>query len=310
MATLNDYMQDAQRLLREQKQDLINPSTLLSFINRARREVAMRCQCIRLITPVSGACMTASVVATGSAYVSGSVSVVLSAPDFPSGLPPYPGGDQATATPIVQSGTIAAVDISYGGSGYFQPTASIVSGVGSGASVTVQTNPLNVLNANQERYLFSDVDLSATPGAESVYWVRSVAIIYNNYRYMPPIIPFTQYQMRRQYPFSYTGPPEMCSQYGQGVGGSLMFYPLPGQTYQYELDCHVLPSDLKTDLSVELLPDPWTDAVAYFACFLGMSSIQNYNIANFYKGIFDEYVQRYSNYARPGRGFSPYGRTF
>jgi hypothetical protein len=309
MATLNEYMQDAQRLLREQKQDLVNPEDLRVFVNRARREIAMRTQCVRVITPISGPVVTGAVASPGSGYVAGSVSIVVTAPDFPSGLAPHPAGDQAIAVPIVQQGSLAAVNIQYGGDGYFQPQASVVSAVGAGANVSVQTQPINVLNQAQEVYPFSGVDLSRNPGAKSVYMIRSISIIYSNYRYSIPIYPFTTYQsMIRQYPFQYQYVPTFASQYGQGVGGSFYVYPLPSQTYQYELDCFCIPQDLTTDLSVEIVPDPWTDAVAFFTCFLGMASIQNYNIANFYKGLYDEFAQRFSNYARPGRGFNPYGR--
>jgi hypothetical protein len=166
-----------------------------------------------------------------------------------------------------------------------------------------------VLNANQERYNFADVDLSVFPGVQSIYMVRGISVIYANYRYSLPIYPFSEYQSKiRQYPFQYTYVPTMASQHGQGTSGSFYVYPLPSQTYQYELDAFCIPSDLNTDLSVETLPGPWDEGVPYMTCMLGMMSIQNLNAAKFYKEMFDEYAQRYSNYARPGRGFNPYGR--
>ena len=48
------YLKQTQRFLREQQQAFENPADLLSYINRARREVAARTQCIRRLTPVSG----------------------------------------------------------------------------------------------------------------------------------------------------------------------------------------------------------------------------------------------------------------
>jgi hypothetical protein len=308
-ATLNTYLTDAMRLLREQRQDLVNPEDLRVYINRARREVAMRSQCMRILTPIAGACSTASIINPGSGYVSGSVSVTISGPDFPSGLAPTPGGAQATATVVLSGSSIAAVNIIYGGDGYFQPLAGIVSSAGSGASVTIQTSSINVFNANQEVYPFSGINVSTFPGFGSVYMVLGISVIYANYRYSLPVYPFSVYQaLIRQYPFQYTYVPTFASQIWNGTSGKLYVYPLPSQTYQYELDCFCLPQDLLTNFSVEALPDPWTDAVSFYTCYYAMMSLQNYNAASFYMTQFDNFAQRYSNYSRPGRGINSYGR--
>jgi hypothetical protein len=308
VATLNDYMKDAQRLLREQRQDLLTPDNLKVYINRARRDIVMRSQCVRVITPISGGIATASVILSGSGYPGGA-TVAISTPDFPSGTGMFPNGDQATALAIVQSGTVAGVDISYGGAGYFQPIGSIIASSGSGASVTFQVAGINVLTQGKEVYPFSEIDLSATPGAGAVYMVKGISVIYANYRYSLPVYSFSTYQAYiRQYPFQYQYVPTFASQYGQGVNGSFYVFPLPSQTYQYELDCFCLPQELSTDGSFEIIPDPWTDAVPYLACAYGMMALQNYNVATFYKNWYDEFAQRYSNYARPGRAINPYGR--
>src|ERR1700733_15379042 len=152
MATLNDYLQQTQRFIRDSKQALIDPEDLIEYINRARREVAERTQCVRRLTPISGSVMSAQVVAGGHGY-SGATVVTITSPDFPSGALPYPSGLQATAAPIIVGGVITAVDITLGGYGYFQPIATITdSGGGTGAQVTLTVSPINVLQPNQEQY--------------------------------------------------------------------------------------------------------------------------------------------------------------
>ena len=282
---------------------------MIERINIARREVAMRCQCVRVLTNSSGACETATVAAPGSGYTS-APTVTISPPDFPSGMAPFPNGSQATATATIQSGTISGCSINYGGWGYFQPIATLSGGGGTGGSIAIQTSKINTLIAGQEEYPFSGIDLSTVPGAGAVYYVRSVSIIYANYRYMLPFYSFTEYQARvRQYPFQYQYVPTFASQFGQGTGGSLFLYPLASQTYQYELDMLCLPQDLLTDLSVEIIPDPWTQAVKYFAAHLAYLDVQNFNAAEYYRKLFDEYALRYSNYARIGRIPNIYGRV-
>lgn len=307
MATLFDYQKQAQKLLRETKQDLINPENLVNYINRARREVSMRTQCLRVITQSSAPIVTASVIVGGTGYTSPTVTIT--PPDFPSGTGANPLGAQATAIPILQNGSIAAVDIQYGGSGYFQPLATVTDPTGASASVTLQTGPVNVLSAGKEVYPFSGIDLSGSPGIAACFGVQSISILYANYRYSLPVYSFSVYQaMIRQYPFQYQYVPTFASQYGQGTSGSFYVYPLPSQTYIYELDMYCLPSNLKTNLDYDPIPDPWTDAIPYFAVHLGFLELQNMNVAKFYLDLFEKQLGIYSHSARIGRVANPYGR--
>lgn len=308
MTSLNQYMQDTQRLLRDTKQKNVNPDDLRVYINRARREIAMRSQAIRLLTPISGSVVSCTVTDGGSGY-SASPTVTISAPDFPNGTSNNPNGLQATATATVQAGVITGIDISEAGSGYFQPTVTITDTTGSGATATVAVSPINILNQGQEQYKVSDINLDAFPGVESIYFVRGISIIYNNYRYSLPCYPFTIYQAYvRQYPRQYQYVPTFCSQFGQGVDASFFFYPLPSQHYQVEFDCQCLPSDLVNDQSYEALPAPWTDAVMYFAAHIAMLETQQWNAAKGYLELYEKFAQRYSDYARAGRVINPYGR--
>jgi hypothetical protein len=103
--TLNNYMQDCQTFLRDAKQDLLDPEDIIKYINRARREIAIRTQCIRVLTPITGAVIGGSVVSGGHGY-SSSPTITLTPPDFPSGQGPFPNGSQGSVTAVVSSGTI------------------------------------------------------------------------------------------------------------------------------------------------------------------------------------------------------------
>lgn len=301
------YLQDTQRFLREQTQEFTNPDDLTAYINRARREIAMRSQAIRVLTPISGSIMGWSLTNGGLGYTNPTFAV--SPPDFPSGTGRDPNGRQATAAGIVQAGVITAVDSQDGGAGYFQPTLTITDSTGTGAVATPQMSFINELTQGKEVYAFSDVNLSMNPGCESVYYVRSISIIYANYRYSLPVYSFSIYQsMIRQYPFQYQYVPTFASQFGQGTAGSFYVYPLPSQTYQYELDCLCIPSDLIDDQSVEALPMPWQDGVAWYAAHLAMTELQNYNASRYFLDLYEKFALRYSQYARVGRVTNPYGR--
>lgn len=308
MATLNRYREQTMRFLRDQRQMKLAPDAIDSYINRARREIAMNAECVRILPPTSGQIMSLTVASVGSGY-SSSPTLTISTPDYPSGLPGFPNGAQATGTITVNSGTISSASIIYGGAGYFQPVVSVTDTSGSGATLTPVLTPMNLLNQGQEVYNFADVDLSQFPGVKEIYAVRGVSIIYSNYRYSLPCYSFSTYQaMIRQYPFQYQYVPTFCSQFGQGAGGSMYFYPLPSQTYQMDWDCQCIPLDLVTDGSPEAIPAPWTETVPYFAAYLAYMELQNMNAAAFYLEQYDKFAGRYSRYSRIGRVVNNYGR--
>lgn len=306
--SLNTYVQGVEQFMRDQRQDTINPADIVDYINRARREIAMRSQSIRRLTPISAPVVSGSVVAAGSGYTT-TPTITIIAPDFPGGAGAHPGGSQATATAHVNAGTIVSASITYGGDGYFQPTASITDSTGTGASISLQVGPINVLNQNQEVYNFSDIDVSMFPGVDSVYLVHGVSVLYANYRYTLDSCSFSEYQAHvRKFPFQYKWTPTIFSQYGQGGDGSLFCFPIPSQTFQSEFDCFCIPSDLETNQDYEALPEPWCGAVAYYATHLAFAELQNYNASNYYDQKYQEKMGNYSQYTRWGRAVVRYGR--
>lgn len=309
MGSYATYLQQTQRFLREAKQDFLNPADLLEYVNRARREVAMRAMCVRRLTPISGSIETVTVTAGGSHY-SANPTVTISAPDFPSGYAPYPGGDRATATAVVSAGVIQSIQVTYGGHGYFQPVVTITDATGSGATATANVVGVNTIVLGQERYALSSIDVSMFPGVSSVYLVHSSAVIYSQYRYVIPQYSFSAYQSYvRQYPASqYQWVPSFSAQTGQGADGEIYFFPVPSQTLQTEYDCFCLPQDLTAPNSEDVIPAPWDDIVPYFAAHLAYLEIQNFNAANFYFDLYNKMLIRYSAGVRFGRMVNPYGR--
>lgn len=307
-ATLFTYLRQTQRFLRDAKCELVDLQDLIDYVNQSRREIAMRSQCLRVLPPISGAVVSATVTAGGSGYTA--PVGIITPPDSPSGFLPFPQGAQATANVTQIGGVIVSVDIQQGGSGYFMPQITISDPHGTGASATLATTLNNTLNQGQEKYDFKDVDLSMFPGILEIYFVRSVSIIYSNYRYSVPTYSFSVYQsMIRQYVASqYQYVPTFCAQFGQGSSGSLFMYPPPTQTYQLEWDCQCLPQDLIDDQSVEAIPDPWTDAVPYFSAHLAMIELQNWNSARALEDRFNDRMSRFGGYTRPGKISNPYGR--
>jgi len=307
---LYEYMRQVQSLIRDEKQEQINPDNIVRYVNRARRECAMRAQCLRFLTPISGQIVSATVTAGGSGYTS-APTVTIAAPDYPLGAGPKPQGDQATATAQIAGGVVSAVNINYGGYGYFQPTITFSGGGGTGAAATPNLSYINTLNAGQEVYNFSSVTLSGQPGFSLVHSVISVSIIFSNYRYSLPIYSMSTYQsLIRQYANTYQYVSFFGAQYGRGASGSFYFFPLPSQQYQMEWDCVCLPIDLVDDTSVEAIPLPWQDAIPWLSASYCYNELQNWNAARYYQSEFDRYMSIYGRAASPGRQTNQYGRAF
>jgi hypothetical protein len=307
MVSLFTYMKQVQRFIADSRTEKVDPGDIVENINRARREVAMRGECIRVLTPIQGSITNAIVTTAGAGYTS--PTVVITPPDFPGGDVLFPAGAQATGTAVVSGASIAAVNITFGGKGYFMPQITISDPTGTGAVIKPVLNPLWTTNQSEEIYHFSSIPIAQFPGVESIFQVKSISMLYSNWRFSLPIYSFSEYQaMIRNYPYQYQYVPSIGAQFGQGNSGSFYLYPIASQQYQMEWDCFCLPQDLISDQSVEAIPDPWTDAVPHFAAYLTFLEMQNMNSARLHQQLFNEFMSRYSAYTRPGRRVNPYGR--
>lgn len=306
---LFDYQKEIQRLMRDQDQGMFNTDDLTNYINRSRRQVAMQAQCVRVLPPIAGQVVQITVTAGGTGYVNPTVSI--SSPDSPTGAQLYPQGAQATASATVNGGVITDIQVNFGGDGYFQPTVTITDSAGTGATATASVTPINITVQGQEIYPFSQVPLQNAPGVKNILNVRSISVLFANWRYSCLRYPFNMFQSYiRRYPQNYMYVPEVCAQYGQGESGSIYGYPIANAAYQWEWDCICQPLDLTDDQTVEAIPGPWTDAVVFMAMYYALTELANYNASRFWKGEYDDFIHRYSAAARPGGvAINPYGRV-
>lgn len=303
---LFQYLQRTQRLIGDTEQKMVPPNDLIDCVNQARNHVAGLTQCVRILTPISGSISSITVLTGGTAYTSPTVTIT--PPDAPGGTASNPGGLQATATASLTGTTITSIVITNPGAGYFQPVVTITDPHGTGATVTAKISTIMQLNLNQEVYAFSSIPLN-TPGAASIIAVKSISIIYDNYRYSLPMYSFSTYQAHiRRFPYQYAYVPTVGSQYGQGANGSLYLYPIASQAYQAELDCFCLPTPLVADTDVDLIPQPWSDVVPFYAAYLAFLQMQRANDAKGMLDLFNTTLAQKSGVARPGRTSNPYGR--
>jgi len=307
---LFSYRQQVSRLIGDVKNETFNPFDLDIYINLARSQVAAEGQCVRRLLPISNGIAAVTAVTVGINYTNAIVSV--GPPDLP--------GTQAVVTANIVGNAISSYNVVTAGSGYMFPPHITVSGNGTGATASSTLLYTSRALLEQEIYPFSAVPITALfAGVSRILAVLSVAIIWQNIRYVGNRLSFSKYQaLVRSYTagnFLYT--PFWFSQYGQGDDGSFYIYPLPDQTYPMEWDCLCLPLDLVPDGSVsEVVPYPWTDAVPFYAAWLALLASGDpvrMNFADKYfrengGGLYSIMMRRARAYAQPQIVSSWYGR--
>lgn len=202
---LFQYMRRAQRILRDQRVQLINPADLMAFVNEARGQIAGEAECV---------------VATGALNITSASQVyALSSITFSSGI----------------AGALSA--------------RTLWRNVSSGRSwITPRPWPW-----------FSRYNLTTPPLA--------------------------------------AGPPTTWAQYAPGAAGSVYVSPMPDANYTLSVDSICYPSTLTNDTDPEVIPYLWTDAIAYYAVYLGMLAMQTGGST----AESDKMYQRYQQYVARGR---------
>jgi hypothetical protein len=284
--TLFAYVQQAQRILDDQKEQVFNIADLTHYVNEARRRIAAKGQCVRVLPPSSGS-LSALVVGSGGSGYTAPPTVSVSLPDA-YGV----GFTQATATATVAGGQVTGFTITNAGTGYVaQPTITLSGGGGTGATAVVTLTNFIQTVENQEVYKFTDYSSliqTSNPGVDSIIAVQTIAVSWGSQK---PVLDQTDWSGFQAYCRSInlasTNWPVVWAQYAQGALGSIYMFPIPAQTNQMDWDCYCLPSDLTSDASPEVIPYPWTAAIPYYAAYLAKMSKQDRDAAAFFYAQYD-----------------------
>lgn len=278
---LQYYIQQLQSLLGTQSAALYQTYQLTAYINEARSQVAMRGQCVRCLSPVSGPISNITVTSPGSGYLS-APQVVITGPDFPSGFLPTAQGTQAVAVSTLSGAQVSSITLGTPGTGYFAPGISLSGSAAVQATAVAVISNVTATAQGQEQYPFSEILSTiqlntAYSGINSIVAVRSVAFVWGTFRYQRIATSFSKYQaLVRTWSQAYQDIPSFVAQYGQGVNGTLFMYPVPNSAYQYEADCFCLPVSLIDDFTYEAIPQPWVDCVQYYAANKALLGVGRY----------------------------------
>lgn len=299
MATLQDYINQVRALIHDTNSADFTDATLINFINQARTRVAMDTHCVRGFLSVTGGNAlntiggkenysysgTVGGVTVGNGGTNYSVNTSITFTNASGDT-----GTGAAASPVITNGVITAINMTNWGQGYgLAPTVNISDSTGTGATAT-STVLVNVLD------------------------ILSVTVIWGEERVMHGYLGFSAFQTWCRQLTQNQSVPSIFTLH-QGILQAFLFQ-IPDQAYQMEWDILTLPSPLVNNVDVDAqVIAPWNDAVQFFACFLAIASLQNYNASKFWyeplnkSGVYDQRIKQLPATAFSRRVYNPY-RTY
>jgi len=277
MATLSSYLTEVQRLLHDANAVFWSTSELTDYINEARERVVRDTGCLRTLqitnTPLSNTGVTAipwsnGLVVTAGQFIFSNIFIyqVITGGVLATDAAPYP---TASAT--------------------FPPSGTFTNG-----TATLQ------YSSNCEI-----ISLAALPNGIQTLDVLNVTLYWGNSRIPLRYLPWSNFNAQLRYWQNYVGRPICFSTYGQG---QLYIAPVPDQSYAIEVDTVILPSPLSTATpnAVDVIVDPYTTPVAFYAAYKAKYKEQSYGEAEIYKQEYAKHVQAVLNSVYTRRIPDPY----
>jgi hypothetical protein len=277
MATLSSYLTEVQRLLHDANAVFWSTSELTDYINEARERVVRDTGCLRTLqvtsTPLSS---------TGVVAIPWSKGLTVTAGQFIfSNIFIYQ---------VITGGVLATDAAPYPtGSATFPPSGTFTNG-----TATLQ------YSSNCEI-----ISLAALPNGIQTLDVLNVTLYWGNSRIPLRYLPWSNFNAQLRYWQNYVGRPICFSTYGQG---QLYIAPVPDQSYAIEVDTVILPQalSLNTPNAVDVIVDPYTTPVAFYAAYKAKYKEQSYGEAEIYKQEYAKHVQAVLNSTYTRRIPDPY----
>lgn len=272
MATLTSYITDLRELLHDPSSAFWSNTQLTNYINRARHQVAQKGQCVRLLTPGVASVVSITVTGGGSGYTA--ATAAFSDPDG-NVLNPV----TAVASVSVAGGQVTGLTVVTAGYGYVDLPTITISGDGTGATAAAVLSPHMTTVLSQEAYTLATVGgilRQLQTGLGQVLGVQSMAVSWGAMKPVLDNIAFGDMQaLLRSLNPGMTNWPAVWSRYNDGEAmGKFYLWPVPSGVYALEVDAYCDVADLADSQTVDLIPDPWKEAVTSYAARLAYMNAQ------------------------------------
>jgi hypothetical protein len=308
---LSDYITQVQFLVHDQTNADFSQAELTNAINNARTSVALDFHCCRqlYIAPPTNAPLST---------LYSPVSVIQNVEAYP------------LLGPNGLNSQIVGANVTAGGAGYTQATASVSFAAGSAGSVraagvpVVTAGAVTAINMTTWGTGYTPGTLPAVTISDSgsgsgatatavafnnVFNIISISYIWGNQRYMLKFRGFTLFQAYMRSLLTFNQRAMIWTIHEQS--GIVLIQPPPDQPYVSEWDVLCLPMPLVnlSDSDTQIIP-PWSDAVQYYAAMLCLTKLQNFEQADHMLKVYSNRVPRIIIGAGGTRIPNPYHRTF
>jgi len=157
-------------------------------------------------------------------------------------------------------------------------------------------------------YLMGSSPLSPSAG-NTVLDIVNINLYWGNSRVPMDYLAWSDFNARLRFWQNYIGRPLAFSIYGQQ---QIYIGPVPDQVYQLEIDCVVLPLalSLNTPTTTDVINDPYTSPVQFYAAYLAKYYEQSFGEAEIYKQEYMKHAQSVLNTVFTRRIPSVYSSPF
>ena len=263
MATLQDYLNQTQRLLHDANAKYWTVQTLKDAINGAQKRVVGDSACNRILQTVF---LSGGLELYGYGMVSGGLvtsggTLYLTAPAVTINPPPT-GGSQAYAIAVLLNGSVSQIQVTNGGSGYVTTPNMLIAAPGGGGATATAT--ASIIRADTLDTL-------------------NITVMWGSQRVILNRMAFTQFQATVRSWTGFTQRPCYCANYGQN---QWYIGPIPDQFYVSEWDTIMIPHDLVNPTDVSVIQYPFSECVAYYAAHTAKYQEQSYSEAEKFLQIY------------------------
>ena len=153
-------------------------------------------------------------------------------------------------------------------------------------TLCVRKFQIGTIQANQEQYEYTDVNL-ALPLGNQVIDIVNITALWNSARIPLGWAPFTQFNGCFRGFVGHTSVPVAFTIYN---ASEFWIAYLPDQNYVAEFDTAIKPLNLASDNSVDTIPSPYDQAVKYWAARLARLKLQQYAEAKAQEKMFEDEI--------------------
>jgi len=295
MATLQSYLTDVQRLLHDANLNFYTQQQLTDYINSARERVVRDTGCLRQIAvtqvpTIQGGTPTAWVAntaVTAGQYVFSNIFIYQYKTSGTSGstAPPYPAS---------------------GANNYsnYPPTTAFADGT----ATLLYVGNCEIITYENISSILATMPLSISSN-NTVLDVLNINLYWGNTRVPLDYAQWSEFNAKMRFWQNYIGRPLVFSIYSEN---RIYIGPIPDQSYQIEIDCVVLPNamSLSTATVADVINDPYSGAVKFYAAYLAKYYEQSFGEAEIYKQEYTTQVRSILNSVFTRRIPSVYGTGF